>query len=335
MAGTKKTVIIAEAGDNHNGDIRLAFKLIDAAVDARADYVKFQAFKAEAVVAKFAAAARYQNENREVEITQYELLQKLELPLEKFGTLKKYAERKGIVFISSAFDLESQEYLASIDVEMFKIPSGEVTNLPYLMKVASCGKPVIMSTGMSAMVEIEDALAILRSGGCGDISLLHCNTQYPTPYEDVNLKAMQTLKDVFNLRVGYSDHTLGLEVPLAAVALGAEIIEKHFTLDRSMQGPDHKASLEPGELKAMVTAIRKVEKALGDGVKKITPAEEANKDLARKSIVAAGNIKKGEVFAEDTLAVKRPGTGISPMRWYEVLGRTAPRDFTADEMIEL
>lgn len=335
ITGQHQTLIIAEAGDNHNGDIRLAYELIDAAVDARADYVKFQTFKTESVVSKSAAAALYQRENLGVDISQYELLKRLELPFEQFGNLKKYAENKKIGFISSPFDLESIAYLASIDLDLFKIPSGEISNLPYLEKIASYRKPVIMSTGMSTLPEIKEALAVLRNGGCNDISLMHCNTGYPTPYQDVNLKAMQTLKKLFGLRVGYSDHTLGLEIPLAAVALGAEIIEKHFTLNRHLKGPDHKASLEPGELKAMIAAIRKVEMALGDGIKTVSPSEKPNQAAARKSITAAKNIRKGEIFDTGNLTVKRPGNGISPMKWYAVLGEKAPRDFAADELIEL
>lgn len=333
MSTEKKTLIIAEAGDNHNGDIELAYKLIDVAAAAQADYVKFQTFRTEEVISVFAEMAEYQKANTGIVESQFDMVKKLELPFLAFKELKAYAESKGIGFMSTPFDLYSIEYLASIDVDMLKIPSGEITNLPYLEKIAAYGKPIILSTGMSSMEEIRNAVSILRENGCGEISILHCNTQYPTPYEDVNLRAMESLKKEFNVRVGYSDHTLGIEVPIAAVALGAEIIEKHFTLDKNMEGPDHKASLEPEELKAMVASIRNIEKTLGDGIKKSSPSEEPNKSIARKSIVAARDIKEGEVFSKENLAVKRPGNGISPMRWYEVLGQKAKKDFSKDELI--
>lgn len=329
-----KTFIIAEAGDNHNGSRELAFRLIDKAVEAGADCVKFQTFITEEIISKRAEKAEYQKAATGSDESQYQMVKKLELSFEQFRELQKYAEKRGITFLSTPFDIPSVEFLDSINIPCFKIPSGEITNLPYLIKIAETGRDVIMSTGMAELNEIESAINILREHGSGDISLLHCNTEYPTPYEDVNLRAMLTLKEKFGVRVGYSDHTQGIEVPIAAVALGAEIIEKHFTLDHNMEGPDHKASLEPDELKQMVDGIRKTEKALGNGIKTASPSEKKNIQIARKSIVARRNIEKGEILTEENLAVKRPGNGISPMRWYEVIGTKAIRDFSEDEMIE-
>lgn len=329
-----KTFIIAEAGDNHNGSRELAFRLIDKAVEAGADCVKFQTFITEEIISKRAEKAEYQKAATGSDESQYQMVKKLELSFEQFRELQKYAEERGITFLSTPFDIPSVEFLDSINIPCFKIPSGEITNLPYLIKIAETGRDVIMSTGMAELNEIESAINILREHGSGDISLLHCNTEYPTPYEDVNLRAMSTLKEKFGVRVGYSDHTQGIEVPIAAVALGAEIIEKHFTLDHNMEGPDHKASLEPDELKQMVDGIRKTEKALGNGIKTASPSEKKNIQIARKSIVARRDIKKGEILTEENLAVKRPGNGISPMRWYEVIGTKAIRDFSEDEMIE-
>ena len=329
-----KTFIIAEAGDNHNGSRELAFRLIDKAVEAGADCVKFQTFVTDEVISKRAEKAEYQKAATGSDESQYQMVKKLELSFEQFRELQKYAEERDITFLSTPFDIPSVEFLDSINIPCFKIPSGEITNLPYLIKIAETGRDVIMSTGMAELNEIESAINILREHGSGDISLLHCNTEYPTPYEDVNLRAMSTHKEKFGVRVGYSDHTQGIEVPIAAVALGAEIIEKHFTLDHNMEGPDHKASLEPDELKQMVDGIRKTEKALGNGIKTASPSEKKNIQIARKSIVARRDIKKGEILTEENLAVKRPGNGISPMRWYEVIGTKAIRDFSEDEMIE-
>ena len=327
--------IIAEAGVNHNGDIKLAKELIDTAKNAGADAVKFQTFKAESLVSKVAQKADYQKQATATDESQLEMLKKLELSFGDFKDLKKYCEEKGILFLSTPFDLDSIDFLESLEMPIYKVPSGEITNLPYLMKIASTGKPVIMSTGMSDLDEVALALEVLRNNGSGTITLLHCNTQYPTPFEDANIKAMLTLKERFDVAVGYSDHTLGIEAPIAAVALGATVIEKHFTLDKSMEGPDHKASLDPQELKAMVTSIRNIELALGDGIKQPSKSETPNKEVARKSIVARRNLVKGEIFTEDNLTVKRPGNGISPMKWFEVLGTKAERDFFEDELIEL
>lgn len=330
-----RVFIIAEAGVNHNGDIRLAKKLIDVAKEAGADAVKFQTFKAELGISQFAEKAEYQKERTGNEESQLDMVKKLELSFDDFSELKAYCEAKGILFLSTPFDFESILFLNELNMPIFKIPSGEITNLPYLIKVANTEKPVIMSTGMCEMNEIKEAINILKQNGAKHITLLHCNTQYPTPFEDANIKAMIDLKKYFGLPVGYSDHTLGIEAPIAAVALGAEVIEKHFTLDKTMEGPDHKASLEPEELKAMISAIRHLELALGDGIKKPSSSELANKVIARKSIVAKVDIKAGELFTENNLTVKRPGNGISPMQWFEVLGQKANRDFQEDELIEI
>ena len=330
-----KVFIIAEAGVNHNGDINNAKKLIDVAADAGADAVKFQTFKAENIVSKNAEKAEYQKNTTDAEENQFDMLKKLELTEEMHQTLIEYCVEKNILFLSTPFDLDSIDYLDKEGIEIMKIPSGEITNYPYLVKIAKVGKPVILSTGMSELYEVEDAVAILRENGVEDITVLHCNTEYPTPYTDVNLKAMLTLKDRLNLKVGYSDHTMGIEVPIAAVAMGATVIEKHFTLDKSMDGPDHKASLEPEELRAMISAIRNTEKALGDGQKTPSCSEKKNISIVRKSIVAKKTILKGEIFTEDNLTVKRPGDGISPMHWNELIGKKAQKDYKADEMIKL
>ena len=326
--------IIAEAGVNHNGSFDLACKLVDAAKTARVDCVKFQTFKSINLVSNNAQKAEYQK-SATGEGSQIDMLKKLELSYNEFLALKKYCDQVGICFLSTPFDFESIDFLNSIDMPFWKIPSGEVTNYPYLVALAKTGKPIVMSTGMCEMAEIELAIKVLRDNGTTDIRLLHCNTEYPTPYEDVNLRAIQTMRDKFNLEVGYSDHTKGIEVPIAAVALGATIIEKHFTLDRNMEGPDHKSSLEPDELANMVQSIRHIQKALGSGNKIPSLSEIKNKAVARKSIVARKRIEAGEVFTEENTTVKRPGLGISPMRWNEVLGSKAIRAFDEDELIEL
>lgn len=335
---SKKVIIIAEAGVNHNGDLDTAKKLIDAAVLAGVDYVKFQTFKAEKLVTKSAKRAEYQDKNTKDGDSQFEMLKKLELSAENHYLLMDYCNKKGIKFLSTGFDLESLEFLHQIGIKLAKIPSGEITNYPYLKKMAQLFSEVILSTGMATIQEIKEAIKVLTKNGVSaeKIVILHCNTEYPTPMEDVNLKAMLHIKEEFGVSVGYSDHTLGIEVPIAAVALGATVIEKHFTLDKNLPGPDHKASLEPNELKAMVDAIRNIEKALGSsGIKEPSKSELKNKEIARKSIVAGKNIQKGAVFSEENLAVKRPGTGISPMRWEEIIGQKAIRDFAEDELIEI
>ena len=332
------TLIIAEAGVNHNGSLDLAKQLVDKAVDAGADYIKFQTFKAEKLVTKSARQAEYQQRNiGSQENSQFQMLKKLELSPDDHQMLIDYCNKVGIKFFSTAFDFDSMDYLHSINLGLWKIPSGEVTNYPFLKRIAKYNEKTILSTGMCEMEDVRAAVNALYKNGLSkeNLVLLHCNTEYPTPFEDVNLRAMQTIKERFCTQVGYSDHTRGIEVPIAAVALGATVIEKHFTLDRNMPGPDHKASLEPDELKAMVSAIRNIEKALGGAEKKISDSERKNIAIARKSIVAATNIKKGEVLTEENITVKRPGTGISPMRWEEVLGTTAVRDFQEDEIIEV
>lgn len=329
----KSVFIIAEAGVNHNGDINLAKKLIDAASDAKVDAIKFQTFKTEKVISINAQKAEYQKKNTENNESQYEMIKKLELDSEEHKELIKYCKEKNILFLSTPFDNESIDLLNELGMNIFKIPSGEVNNLPYLEKIGKMKKKVIMSTGMATLGEIEEAIFILRENGTYDISILHCNTEYPTPMEDVNLKAMQTIKDAFKVNVGYSDHTIGIEIPIAAVAMGASIIEKHITLDKNMKGPDHKSSLEPDELKEMVKSIRNIEKALGDGIKKVSESERKNKNISRKSIVANRNIEKGEVFTEENIAIKRPGNGISPMKWYEIIGTTARKNYNKDDLI--
>ena len=334
-----RVLIIAEAGVNHNGSIENAFKLVDAAVEAGVDYVKFQTFKSENLVSKSAKKADYQVENTgNATESQLEMLKKLELSHEQHEQLIEYCNEKGIQFFSTAFDLDSLEYLKEIGLNLVKIPSGEITNLPYLRKAAQLFPKVIISTGMATLEEIKDAVHVFSKEGISreNISILHCNTEYPTPFSDVNLKAMLHIQKQFGTEIGYSDHTLGIEVPIAAVALGAKVIEKHFTLDKTMEGPDHKASLEPEELKAMVSGIRNIEKSIeGDGLKKPSKSETKNIEIARKSIVAKKDIGKGEVFSEENITIKRPGNGISPMKWDEVIGKIATKNFNEDELIEL
>lgn len=327
--------IIAEAGDNHNGNLENALKLVDKAAEAGADCVKFQTFVTEKVISRHAEMAEYQKQNIGVEESQFDMVKKLELSFEDFRQIQAYCRTKGILFLSTPFDLPSIAFLDDIGVPFFKIPSGEITNYPYLAAIGRTHKDVVLSTGMCTMEEIREAIAVLEENGAGRMTLLHCNTEYPTPYEDVNLNAMETMRAVFGKEVGYSDHTLGIEVPVAAAALGAVIIEKHFTLDKDMEGPDHKASLEPEELAAMIKAVRNIETALGSSEKKPSPSELKNLAAARKSIVARRNIRQGELLTEENLAVKRPGTGISPMRYPDVLGTRAVRDFKADQFIEL
>lgn len=329
--------IIAEAGVNHNGSLEMAFLLIDVAVAAGADAVKFQTFKAERVIAVNAPKADYQQKATGSDESQLEMVKKLELDETAHFKLHQYCQEKGILFLSAAFDLESIDLLSRLGLEIFKIPSGEITNLPYLRKLGALKKRVIMSTGMADLGEVEDALDVLTESGTSleNITVLHCNTEYPTPFEDVNLRALLTIRNVFpGIAVGYSDHTVGIEVPIAAVAMGATVVEKHFTLDRNLPGPDHRASLEPGELSVMISAIRNIEKALGTGVKKPSSSELRNRAVARKSIVAADVIKEGEALTEVNITVKRPGNGISPMRWDEIIGRKATRLYRSDEQIE-
>lgn len=332
-----KTLIIAEAGVNHNGSLDLAYKLIDAAKKAGVDAIKFQTFKAESLVSKKAEKAEYQKENTNAEENQFEMIRRLELSLDSHHKLIKCCKENEIVFLSSPFDLDSIDLLNELGLETFKVPSGEIINLPYLRKLGKLNKNIILSTGMADLGEIEDALDILIESGTKkeNITVLHCNTEYPTPFEDVNLEAMLTIKNAFDVKVGYSDHTNGIEVPIAAVGLGAEVIEKHFTLDRNMEGPDHKASLEPTELEAMVKAIRNIEKAIGDGIKKPSKSELKNKPIARKSLIAIKKIGKGDLFTEENIGIKRPGNGISPMRWDEVIEGKASKNFEIDDLIEL
>ena len=328
--------IIAEAGVNHNGSVDLAKKLIDVAYNSGADAVKFQTFKASNIVSKNAKKAQYQKENMNTaDDSQYSMLKKLELDTESHKELITYCDSKNIMFLSTPFDHESIELLNALGLQIFKIPSGEITNLPYLRHIGSLNKKVILSTGMANLGEIEDALDILKNSGTlqENITVLHANTMYPTPLEDANLKAMVTIGQAFDVAYGYSDHTLGIEVPIGAVAMGANVIEKHFTLDKNMKGPDHKASLEPYELEAMVKAIRNIELALGCSIKKPSPSEKPNMDIGRKSIIAKCNIKKGELFSEDNLTIKRPGNGISPMRWDEIIGTQSSKNYNEDEII--
>lgn len=330
-------IIIAEAGVNHNGDCQRAVDMVYAAKEAGADYVKFQTAVPELVISSVAPKAEYQKETTGNNESQLEMCRKIHLRLDDYLPLSQLCREVGIGFMSTPFDLVSIDCLASLGMDYWKIPSGEITNLPYLRKIASKGGKVILSTGMSEMPEIEAAMAVLQSGGIPrkDISLLHCNTQYPTPMRDVNLRAMEQLRSLHPGMVGYSDHTVGIEVPVAAVAMGASIIEKHFTLDKSLPGPDHRASLDPAELKAMVCAIRNIEQAIGNGEKHVSDSERPNIEIARKSIIAARDIQAGELLTEENLTVKRPGNGISPMRWDEVIGTRAIRDFKADHLIEI
>ncbi len=334
---TNRTLIIAEAGVNHNGDLALAMKLIDVAAEAGADLVKFQTFSADRLVTKAAAKADYQTRTTDSKESQHEMLRRLELTTEMHKELIAHCAMCNIGFFSTGFDIESVDLLVELGQDRFKIPSGEITNLPYLRHIGRMGKSVILSTGMAEMDEIQAAIAALEEAGTprAIITVLHCTSEYPTPMAEVNLRAMLSIQAAFSVEVGYSDHTRGIEVAIAAVALGASVIEKHFTLDRNLPGPDHKASLEPEELKAMVVAIRNIEVALGDGVKRLTLSETGNRPVARKSLVASRGIRRGEVFSVENIAAKRPGTGISPMRWDEFLGKKALRDFTADELIEL
>ena len=330
-----RTLIIAEAGVNHNGDLKLAKQLIDAAAEAGADLVKFQTFNADRQATRTAKKADYQTRTTDSKETQHEMLRRLELSAEMHKELIAHCAARNIGFFSTGFDIESVDLLVSLGQDHFKIPSGEITNLPYLRHIGRLGKAIILSTGMATMGEIEAAIDVLEQAGTprANMTVLHCTTEYPTPMAEVNLRAMQSIHAAFGVAVGYSDHTSGIEVAIAAVALGASVIEKHFTLDRNLPGPDHKASLEPEELKAMVAAIRNIELALGDGIKRLTPSEARNKPIARKSLVASQTIKAGEVFSAQNITTKRPGTGISPMRWDEVLGQVARRDYHEDELI--
>ena len=332
-----KTLIIAEAGVNHNGDLELAKQLVASAAAAGADLVKFQSFITSKIIAKHAPKAEYQKGATDPEESQYNMVRKLELSREDHLVLIEECRTHGIGFFSTAFDIESFDMLMGFGIDYVKIPSGEITNLPFLRYVGASGKAMILSTGMATLGEIEDALAVLEAAGTprSNITVLHCNTEYPTPMSDVNLRAMHSLRDAFGVAVGYSDHTAGIEISIAAVALGATIIEKHFTLDRALPGPDHQASLEPAELAAMVAAIRNIEVALGDGVKRPSQSEAKNRAIARKSLVAAQPIRAGEYFSAYNLTAKRPGNGISPMRWDDVVGCQARRDFAADELITL
>jgi N,N'-diacetyllegionaminate synthase len=330
-----KVFIIAEAGVNHNGSIALAKRLIEAAAEAGADAVKFQTFKTANLVSKTAPKAEYQKQATGSEESQFEMIRKLELDVAAHRELMAYCQDKNILFLSTPFDHDSIELLAELGLDIYKIPSGEITNLPYLRHIGRLQKQVVLSTGMANIGEIEAALDVLTEAGTprGRITVLHANTEYPTPMQDVNLRAMQTIAETFKIKAGYSDHTLGIEIPIAAVALGAVMIEKHFTLDKTMDGPDHQASLEPQELKAMVAAIRNIETALGSGIKKASASETKNIAVARKSLVAKRNIAKGEVFSADNIAAKRPGIGISPMRWDEIVGQSAQRDYREDELL--
>ena len=330
-----RTFIIAEAGVNHNGSFELAKQLVDKAVWAGADCIKFQTFNSKNLVSAQAQKAEYQKKTTNANESQLDMLKKLELSHEQFRELQTYCNQKGIMFLSTPFDLESIDFLAELGVKSWKIPSGEITNYPFLKAIGKRKESVIMSTGMCTLEEVKAAVQVLNTFGTIDITLLHCTTEYPAPYDSVNLKAMQTLKKEFGYRVGYSDHTNGIEIPVAAVAMGATVIEKHFTLDRNMEGPDHKASLEPEELKLMVQSIRNVEVALGNGVKEPSDAEKKNISIARKSIVAKCDIKKGEMLTENNLTTKRPGNGITPMLWDNVIGMVANRNFIADELIEV
>lgn len=332
----RKVIVIAEAGVNHNGDVVLAERLVDAAVAAGADFVKFQTFSADRLVTQKAKKADYQRETTGSAESQYEMLRRLELGQDVHFRLAEYCASKGIGFLSTAFDEQNLDFLVSLGIPLVKVPSGEITNLPYLRRVAHYAKPVVLSTGMATMGEIDDALTVLETGGVNrsQVTVLHCTTEYPAAMADVNLRAMQTIGDTFGVAIGYSDHTLGIEVPIAATAMGATIIEKHFTLDKTLPGPDHRASLEPQELAAMIAAIRNVELSLGDGVKEPRPVEERNKLVARKSLVSAAPIRCGELFSPENLCVKRPGTGVSPMLWDSYIGKPAGRDYVEDELID-
>ncbi len=332
----KHVFIIAEAGVNHNGSMEIAKKMIEKAAEAGVDAIKFQTFVSKNLVSKFAKKADYQMKNMsDKSNSQLDMLNNLELSPSDFACLKEYCKEHNVMFLSTPFDMESIDVLKDLDINLWKIPSGETTNLPYIIKIAKLNQPIIMSTGMCNIEDVEKTLQVIRKYNSQPITILHCNTEYPTPFEDVNLKAMLTLKKLFNTEVGYSDHTVGIDVPLAAVAMGASVIEKHFTLDKNMDGPDHLASLEPDELVNMVRSIRNIERAIGDGKKAISESERKNIEIVRKSIVAARPISKGEMFSEHNLTTKRPGNGLSPMEWFNVLGMTAKRDFTEDELIEI
>lgn len=328
-----KVFIIAEAGVNHNGDINLAKKMVDKAKDAGVDAVKFQTFKSERLVTQTAKMAEYQKNNIGKEESQFHMLKKLEVSFEEFEEIKDYCKEKEILFLSTPFDIESAIFLDSIGMEAFKIGSGDLTNIPLLEKVAKFNKPIILSCGMSSMGEIEDAINAVKVNGNNEIAMLHCTSNYPAPIESINLSAMKTIENAFKVIIGYSDHTEGITIPVAATALGAKIIEKHFTLDKNMEGPDHKASLDPQELKSMVEAIRKVELAMGNGIKECTTSEENTKEVARKSIVAGRNIRAGEILKEENLDFKRPGNGLSPKLYKELVGRKAIKDICKDEII--
>lgn len=332
-----RTLIVAEAGVNHNGDVSLACRLIDVAADAGADLVKFQTFSADRLATQVAQKAAYQSHATDGAESQYQMLRRLELTREMHYTLIDHCRERGIGFFSTGFDIQSVDLLVELGLDRLKIPSGEITNLPYLRHVGSLGKHLILSTGMATLDEVTAALEVLEQAGTprSQITVLHCNTDYPTAMTDVNLRAMLAIRDALGVTVGYSDHTLGIEVPIAAVSLGATVIEKHFTLDRNLWGPDHKASLEPNELKEMIKAVRNIEQALGDGIKRPSAGESKNRPIVRKSLVAARPVQIGEVFTAENVTAKRPGTGISPMRWDEVLGRKARRYFATDELIEL
>lgn len=330
----KRTLIIAEAGVNHNGDVETARALVKAAKECGADVVKFQTFNPKKLASKYAAMAAYQKDSLGMEVSQEEMLSKLTLRQEDYVMLAGYCKEIGIGFLSTPFDIDSISFLNSLQ-DYWKVPSGEITNYPYLVEIAKTGKDIILSTGMSTLDEVDSALNVLRDYGAGKITLLHCTTDYPASMKEVNLQSMVTLKHHCGCEVGYSDHTLGIEVPIAAVAMGAAVIEKHFTLDRDMAGPDHKASMEPQELERMIKAIRNVELALGDGEKRPSESERANMEIVRKSITAARDIKMGEMLTEENLTTKRPGMGLSPMRWKGVIGTKAKRDFLRDEMIEV
>jgi len=333
----QRTLIIAEAGVNHNGDLNLAKQLIDAAAQAGADLVKFQTFNASRQVTRVAKKADYQAQTTDGKESQHDMLQRLELTVEMHQELISHCATRNIGFFSTGFDIKSIDLLLELGIKHLKIPSGEITNLPYLRHIGQLAKNTILSTGMATLGDIEAAINVLELAGTprSKITVLHCTTEYPTPMSEVNLRAMQSIQAAFDVAVGYSDHTRGIEVATAAVAMGATVIEKHFTLDRTLPGPDHQASLEPAELKAMVVAIRNIETALGDGIKRPTLSEVRNKPVARKSLVTCQAIKAGEVFTEKNITAKRPGIGISPMRWDEVIGRIAPRDFEADELVDL
>ena len=331
----KHVYIIAEAGVNHNGDLDTAKEMVLAAKKAGADAIKFQTFIAENLVTQDVGMAQYQIHNTGKSESQYEMLKKLELPFEAFRRLKGLCEETRIEFMSTPFDQDSIAALERLKVDRFKIPSGEITNYPYLVRMAKTGCPIIMSTGMCTLSEIKEALEVLKDNGASDISLLHCTTEYPAPFQEVNLKAMRKLRETFHVKAGYSDHTQGIEIAIAAAAMGADIIEKHFTLDKNMEGPDHQASLNPSELACLVRSIRNVEMALGDGEKKPSLSERKNMEIVRKSIVAKRDIKQGELFSEENLTTKRPGTGLTPMKWNFVIGQTARKDFFKDELIEL